>query len=82
MCLTFSVSDICPMIANKLPATFVLFHVLSLWVCPRSLSTLDSAHVRKYQALHACTTSIFAFRRVGAWEQGYNYHTEIEDGVC
>ena len=63
------------MIANKLPATFVLFHVLSLWVCPRSLSTLDSSHVRKYQALHACTTSIFSFRRVGAWERGYNYHT-------
>ena len=26
---------------------------------------------KKYQALHACTTSMFVFRSMGAWERGY-----------
>jgi len=26
---------------------------------------------KKYQALHACTTSMFAFWSVGTWERGY-----------
>ena len=32
---------------------------------------------KKYQALHACTTSMFAFRNVGAWERSY-----LNIGVC
>ena len=35
------------------------------------LSTFDGAHVRKkYQVLHTCTTSMFMFWSVGAWQQG------------
>ena len=30
------------------------------------------SHEKKYQALHACTTSMFAFWSVGAWERGYS----------
>ena len=43
---------------------------MQLWSFYRS-STFDAAHVRKkYQTLHTCTTSIFMFRSVGAWEPG------------
>ena len=63
---------------NKLPATFVPFPVLSRGYAHAQLSsfyllsTFTASHMRKkYQALHACITSMFAFRSVGAWEQGY-----------
>ena len=58
-----------------LPSLFFLFWVS---VRPRtiksSLSLLYLWHFsrdKKYQALHACTTSMFAFQSVGAWERGY-----------
>ena len=61
---------------NKLPATFALFPVLNLGYAHAQLSsfhplsTFTASHVKKYQALHACTTSVFTFWSVGAWEQG------------
>ena len=72
MCSMLSVYDI------HLPANLGPFHVLSLWVHQRAVkvflapfNTFDGVHVRKkYQGLHACTTSMFMFQRVGAWEQG------------
>ena len=49
---------------SKLVATLALFPVLSLRICPRTisfyhLSTSEGSHMRKnYQALSSCTTSI------------------------
>ena len=38
----------------------------------KSFYPFGGAHVRKkYQALHACTSSMFMFWSVGAWERGY-----------
>ena len=63
---------------SKLPATFVPFPVLSL-ICPRTIKWhLPRVYLwrfsreKKYQALHACTTSMFAFQSMGAWERGYH----------
>ena len=65
--------DLC----SKLPATFALFPVLSLRVRPRTIKfslpplyLYHFSHEKKYQALHAYTTSMFAFRSIGAWERG------------
>ena len=76
---TLGVCDIRPQIrvvCFPLPSLF--FSVLNLWVCPCtikvSLPPLYHWHFSRdkhHQALHACTTSMFAFRSVGAWEQGY-----------
>ena len=37
----------------------------------RSFYHLSTFVCKKYQALHACTTSMFAFMSVGPWERGY-----------
>ena len=49
---------------SQFPATLLSFLVLSLWLYP--LSTFDTVH--KYQALPACTTSVFAFQSGEAWK--------------
>ena len=74
---TLDVYDIRPSIActcSKLLATFALFPVLSRGYAHAQLSSLylyRFSHDKKYQALHACTTSMFAFWSVGAWVRGY-----------
>ena len=58
------------------PSLFFLFWVFryphaQLWSL-YPLSTLDAVHVRKkYQTFPLCTTSMFVFRSVGAWERGW-----------
>ena len=75
------VYDIRPPIADtciKLPATFAPFLCCASRVCPRTIKfSLPPLYLwrfsrdKKYQALHACTTSMFVFRSVEAWERGY-----------
>ena len=56
----------------------LLFPVMGLQVCSCTTkvflpppSTFDGGHIRNnYQALLACTTSMFAFQSRGAWERG------------
>ena len=63
------------------PTAFALFPVLSLWVCSRtitcrslcSLSIFESTTWEKIPALHAYTTSMFAFRTREAWEETSNH---------
>ena len=68
VCMTFAPQPL--NMCSKLPITFTLFPVLNLQVCPRTimvpLSSLYPWHCsreKKYQALHTCTTSMFAFWR-------------------
>ena len=63
----------------KLTATFTLFPVLSLWVCPHtikvSLPTLSPLTLLTWAkipgSLRTSTTSMFALWSGEAWEQGY-----------
>ena len=62
---------------SKFPDTFTLFPVLSLRVHPRTIKvSLPPLYPRRcscektYQALHTCTTSMFMFWSMGAWERG------------
>ena len=64
---------------SKLPATFALFPILSRRYAHMQLSRVYIPPLylyrfsceKKYQALHACTTSMFTFWSMGAWERGY-----------
>ena len=81
MCSTLGVYNIGPrqpVTCSKLPVIFALFPVLSLRVHPHAIKVILSlfyfgqcSRGEKYQALSACTTLMFTFRSVGAWEQGY-----------
>ena len=55
---------------SRLPAIFALFLVLNLRVRPPTIKVVLPLR-KKYQALLACTTSVFMFRNGGAWERGY-----------
>ena len=81
MCSTLSVCDIHP---RKFPTTFTLFPACFEYPCTIEVSLPSLylwcfSHDKKYQALHTCTTSVFAFRSMGPWERGYNIPCVIHD---
>ena len=48
-------------------------HELS-WSLYPTFSLWCFSHRENYQVLHACTTSMFAFQSVGAWEQVLSFN--------
>ena len=57
----------CPTVISS---TVALFPVLSLRVRPPTIKVVLPLR-KKYQAVLACTTSVFVFQNGGAWERGY-----------
>ena len=80
MRLTLGVCDIRPLMARYVSRYLRSFSCSETWVCPCTIKVVlhvprvyfrQCSREKKYQALHTCTTSMFTFRSMGAWERGY-----------
>ena len=78
MRLTLGVCDIRPPMARYVSRYLRSFSCSETWVCPCTIKVVlhvplvyfrRRSREKKYQALHTCTTSMFTFRSVGAWER-------------